>query len=81
LPGCLSEQYRRRVIREIAMNAQIRKFFREEDGVTALEYGLLAAVVAGIIIFFARDGLTAVFRTILTKLQTTVSNSDAPAPE
>ncbi len=63
------------------MNAQIRKFFREEDGVTALEYGLLAAVVAGIIIFFARDGLTAVFRTILTKLQTTVSNSDAPAPE
>jgi pilus assembly protein Flp/PilA len=68
-----------RVIREIAMNARIRKFFKEEDGVTALEYGLLAAVVAGIILFFARDGLTAVFRTILTKLQGVVTNSDAPA--
>ncbi|KRG65217.1 pilin [Stenotrophomonas humi] len=61
------------------MNARIRKFFKEEDGVTALEYGLLAAVVAGIILFFARDGLTAVFRTILTKLQGVVTNSDAPA--
>ena len=60
------------------MNARIRKFFKEEDGVTALEYGLLAAVVAGIILFFARDGLTAVFRTILTKLQGVVTNSDAP---
>ncbi|PZU30097.1 MAG: Flp family type IVb pilin [Stenotrophomonas sp.] len=50
------------------MNAQLRRFFREEDGVTALEYGLLAAVVAGLIIFFARDGLRAVFQTVLTKL-------------
>lgn len=29
------------------MNASIRKFLKEEDGVTALEYGLLAAVIAG----------------------------------
>ncbi len=27
------------------MNASIRKFLKEEDGVTALEYGLLAAVI------------------------------------
>jgi Flp pilus assembly pilin Flp len=32
------------------MNASIRKFLKEEDGVTALEYGLLAAVIAGILI-------------------------------
>ncbi|WP_449466368.1 Flp family type IVb pilin [Stenotrophomonas humi] len=61
------------------MNARIRKFFKEEDGVTALEYGLLAAVVAGIILFFARDGLSAVFQSILTKLQGVVTNSDTPA--
>lgn len=67
-PGFLSVQHRHRVIRENIMNAQLRRFFREEDGVTALEYGLLAAVVAGLIIFFARDGLRAVFQTVLTKL-------------
>jgi len=64
----LSVQLRHRVIRENIMNAQMRRFFREEDGVTALEYGLLAAVVAGLIIFFARDGLRTVFQTVLDKL-------------
>jgi len=58
------------------MNAQLRRFFREEDGVTALEYGLLAAVVAGLIIFFARDGLRVVFQTVLTKLTELVSGAD-----
>ena len=58
------------------MNAQLRRFFREEDGVTALEYGLLAAVVAGLIIFFARDGLKTVFETVLTKLTELVSGAD-----
>ena len=51
------------------MNAQLRKFLKEEDGVTALEYGLLAAVIAGIIIVFARDGLGQLFDDILAKLQ------------
>ncbi|KRG70272.1 pilin [Stenotrophomonas terrae] len=50
------------------MNAQLRRFFREEDGVTALEYGLLAAVVAGLIIFFAQDGLKTIFKAVLDKL-------------
>ncbi|HEX7988629.1 MAG TPA: Flp family type IVb pilin [Stenotrophomonas sp.] len=57
------------------MNAQMRRFFREEDGVTALEYGLLAAVVAGLIIFFARDGLKTVFETVLAKLTALVGGS------
>lgn len=57
------------------MNAQIRKFFKEEEGVTALEYGLLAAVVAGLIIFFARDGLKTIFETVLTKLSALVSGT------
>ncbi|MGE8280867.1 MAG: Flp family type IVb pilin [Stenotrophomonas sp.] len=54
------------------MNAQIRKFFKEEDGVTALEYGLLAAVIAGVIIFFAKDGLTEVFTLVISKLKSAV---------
>ncbi|MGH8054135.1 MAG: Flp family type IVb pilin [Stenotrophomonas sp.] len=61
------------------MNARIRKFFKEEDGVTALEYGLLAAVIAGIIIFFARDGLTEIFETVLEKLRGVVDEGTAPA--
>ena len=59
------------------MNAQLRRFFREEDGVTALEYGLLAAVVAGLIIFFARDGLMTVFTTVLAKLTALVNGADS----
>ncbi|PTT38286.1 Flp family type IVb pilin, partial [Stenotrophomonas sp. HMWF022] len=45
------------------MNASIRKFLKEEDGVTALEYGLLAAVIAGILIVVGRTQITAFFTT------------------
>ncbi|WP_313316998.1 Flp family type IVb pilin [Stenotrophomonas sp.] len=63
------------------MNAQIRKFFKEEDGVTALEYGLLAAVIAGVIIFFAKDGLTEVFTLVIDKLKSAVGGGDTtPSP-
>lgn len=37
------------------MNASVRKFLVEEDGVTALEYGLLAAVIAGILVAVGKD--------------------------
>lgn len=57
------------------MNAQLRRFFQEEDGVTALEYGLLAAVVAGLIIFFAREGLQEVFEAVLEKLSALVADT------
>jgi pilus assembly protein Flp/PilA len=62
------------------MNAQIRKFFKEEDGVTALEYGLLAAVLAGIIIFFAQDGIKAVFDLVVTKLKAAVNGGTTSTP-
>ncbi len=32
------------------MLKQIRKFMRDDEGVTALEYGLIAALIAGVII-------------------------------
>jgi len=65
---------------EIAMNAQIRKFFKEEDGVTALEYGLLAAVIAGVIIFFAQDGIKSVFDLVVVKLKAAINGGAASTP-
>jgi len=32
------------------LTTKIRSFFREEDGVTAIEYGLIAALIAFVII-------------------------------
>jgi pilus assembly protein Flp/PilA len=43
----------------------IQKFIRDEQGVTAIEYGLIAALIAVVII--------AVVRTVGTELQTTFS--------
>ena len=51
----------------------IRAFAREEDGVTAIEYGLLAALIAVVIIAGAGlvgTGLNATFTAIGTKLST-----------
>ncbi|OBU70782.1 pilin [Stenotrophomonas maltophilia] len=51
------------------MNASIRNFLKEEDGVTALEYGLLAAVIAGVLIVVGRTQITQFFTTLFTRLQ------------
>jgi pilus assembly protein Flp/PilA len=50
------------------MISSIVRFFREEDGVTALEYGLLAAVVAGALVTVAGPALEDFFTTLFTKL-------------
>lgn len=51
------------------MKAQIQKFLKEEDGITALEYGILAAIVAGVIVLvFGTNLKTQVFDPIMTKL-------------
>lgn len=49
----------------------IKKFIREEDGVTAIEYGLIAALIAvAIIVAVTSVGtkLTAVFSSVATAL-------------
>ena len=46
----------------------IKKFLKEEDGVTAIEYGLIAALIAvGIILSVegVRDWLVTVFETVV----------------
>ncbi|MBK0012789.1 Flp family type IVb pilin [Stenotrophomonas sp. S41] len=60
------------------MNASIRKFLNEEDGVTALEYGLLAAVIAGVIIAVGGDQITKFFQKLFTNL-TDLANKAAGA--
>lgn len=52
------------------MNTSIRKFLAEEDGITALEYGLLAALVAAILIvvFSPTGSLKGFFDKVFSKL-------------
>jgi len=50
------------------MNKSIRGFLREEDGITALEYGILAALVAALLVTVFKDGISAVFTAVITAL-------------
>ena len=53
----------------------ITKFIREEDGVTAIEYGLIAALIAVVII----SGVTLV-GTSLDTIFTNISDCLVPGP-
>ena len=55
------------------MNA-IQKFLKDEDGITAIEYGILAAIVAAAIVAVFHDKLETLFNTIFTNL-TTAANT------
>lgn len=49
----------------------IKKFIREDDGVTAIEYGLIAALIAVVIIVSVRlvgTSLVTIFGSISTAL-------------
>ncbi|WP_353085745.1 Flp family type IVb pilin [Stenotrophomonas sp.] len=61
------------------MNASVRKFLVEEDGVTALEYGLLAAVIAGILVAVGKDQITDFFKNLFDKLGEVVDDATAKA--
>ncbi len=61
------------------MNASIRKFLNEEDGVTALEYGLLAAVIAGILVVVGKEQITTFFTSLFTALTKTAENATTAA--
>ncbi|WP_140718912.1 Flp family type IVb pilin [Pseudomonas sp. Hp2] len=59
------------------MVSSIKRFLREEDGVTALEYGLLAAVIAGAIVA-AHETIEDFFESIFTTLKGLVE-AEGPA--
>lgn len=48
------------------MNALISRFFKDEEGATAIEYGLLAALIALVII----AAVTAIGNTLSTNFNT-----------
>ena len=60
----------------------IRKLLRREDGATAIEYGLIAALVsvAAVTALTAMGGsLTSMFNFVSTELSTSVTSSGAGA--
>ncbi|GAB2315057.1 Flp family type IVb pilin [Stenotrophomonas geniculata] len=62
------------------MNASIRKFLKEEDGVTALEYGLLAAVIAGILIAVGNAQIKSFFETLFSNLSALATKASGATP-
>jgi pilus assembly protein Flp/PilA len=55
------------------MNNTISRFIREDDGVTMIEYGLIAAVIAiGVLATLqgVRNGLRTLFQAVVTALTT-----------
>ena len=60
------------------MNTMIRKFLVEEDGITAIEYGILAAIVcAAIVAIFGgtTTGIAGLLKTVMTALTSAVSSA------
>jgi pilus assembly protein Flp/PilA len=54
--------------RGIQMNASIRNFLIEEDGITALEYGILACIVAAALIAGFQTQIAGLYTSIMTAL-------------
>lgn len=54
------------------MNMSIRKFLAEEDGITALEYGILAAIVVAAIVATFGSDLPTLYKNIMTSLSAAV---------
>jgi pilus assembly protein Flp/PilA len=52
------------------MNTSIRKFLAEEDGITALEYGLLAAIVAAAIFAVFSTHFESLLQQLFNKVKT-----------
>ncbi|MBB5358924.1 pilus assembly protein Flp/PilA [Rhodanobacter sp. ANJX3] len=59
----------------IEMNASISKFLREEDGITALEYGILAALVATALGVTFLPKLKDLYATLFTTMSNAVANA------
>lgn len=57
------------------MNKSIRGFLREEDGITALEYGILAALVAGIIAVTFAPAIQTVLGLVIDKMKAAINGT------
>ena len=61
---CFRRKLRPGIFGEFAMRALVKKFTKDVNGATAIEYGLIAALIAVVII----TGLTAVGTSLNTSL-------------
>jgi pilus assembly protein Flp/PilA len=59
--------------------ASVQKFFAEEDGITALEYGILACLVAGALVLTFYPALKTLYQTLFTQMGAAVGTAAAPA--
>lgn len=59
------------------MNLSIRQFLQQEDGITALEYGLLAAIVAGALVAVFGTSMKDFFSHLFTKLTSAVDGASS----
>ncbi|WP_407714494.1 Flp family type IVb pilin [Comamonas testosteroni] len=59
------------------MKDQIIKFWRDEEGATAIEYGLIAGLIAAVIVG-AVTGLGTQIRTLLNNILTAIGGTAAP---
>jgi len=57
------------------MNTSIRKFLAEEDGITALEYGILAALVAVALAAAFFPALKTLYTTLFSTMTTNVTDA------
>jgi pilus assembly protein Flp/PilA len=62
--------------RGIQMNASIRNFLIEEDGITALEYGILACIVAALLISVFQGNIKTIYTDIMNALSGAVATAD-----
>jgi pilus assembly protein Flp/PilA len=60
-----------------SMNASIRNFLVEEDGITALEYGILACLVAAALVAGFKTQLAGIYSSIMTALSSAVTSATA----
>lgn len=62
----------------------VKQFIQDEEGATALEYGLLAALMAGAItvaVGALGDGLSNTFQNIANSMENAVNGTATPEPE
>jgi pilus assembly protein Flp/PilA len=57
------------------MNKAIRNFLVEEDGITALEYGILACIVAAALVAAFLPALKTLYGYLMTQLTTAVGSA------
>lgn len=60
------------------MKARITQFLRDEEGATAIEYGIIAGLMAVILVsvFNGEDGVKAILEGLFEKVKTAVDEVD-----